>query len=90
MKTIPDHTATLTPEARAAAEQSVDNLRRAERAADILTAHCHRCGSEPDTVLTDLLADLMHWAHVNGQDFQTALEGAREYHNEETDNLRNP
>lgn len=63
-----------------------DIIRRAERAADILTAYCHRAPSEPEHALTDLLADLMHWAHANGQDFQTALEGAREHHKEEADN----
>jgi hypothetical protein len=67
-----------------------DNLRRAERAADILTAYCHRAPAESGHALTDLLADLMHWAAANGQDSQTALEGAREHHNEETDNLSNP
>ena len=44
-------------DARAAAEQAVDNLRRAERAADILTAYCHRAPTEPEHALTDLLAD---------------------------------
>lgn len=67
-----------------------DNLRRAECAADILTAYCHRSGSEPEHALTDLLADLMHWCNANGQDFQTALDRAREHHNEEIDNLSNP
>lgn len=61
-----------------------DNLRRAERAADLLTAHCHRAPAEPEHALTDLLADLMHWAQANGQDFQSALDDARMHFDEES------
>lgn len=33
--------------------------------------------------LTDTLADLMHWAHANGQDFDAALSTATMHFSEE-------
>jgi hypothetical protein len=53
------------------------------RAEDMLTI--------PETVLSDLLADLMHWCDVRQSDsepremiaFDSALERARDYYNEE-------
>jgi hypothetical protein len=38
---------------------------------------------EAETVLTDLLADLMHYAEAHKIDFQTVLERARTHHDAE-------
>lgn len=58
------------------------NLDRAARVAALLDqyADAHDKGSEPETVLTDVLADLMHWADAYGVDFRPALWLATEHH----------
>lgn len=42
-------------------------------------------GTEPETALSDLLCDLMHWADRQEECFESALEHARWHYAEETD-----
>lgn len=62
-----------------------DNLRSAERAADILTAYCHSAGCDPEDALPDLLADLAHWCDANGQSLSAALGRACNHYSEESE-----
>ena len=57
------------------------NQTRAEQAATVLNNYA----PEPETVLRDLLADLMHYAEQNDFDFEYELEVARGHFNEEVD-----
>lgn len=57
-------------------EQTDENARRAGHATVALAAYALETGSDDETMLTDLLADLMHWARANGRDFDVAMEQA--------------
>jgi hypothetical protein len=55
-----------------------------------VTGSAHEVLSDPETVLADLLADLMHWCDVQKSnrdqesiEFGRALERARDYYHEE-------
>jgi hypothetical protein len=55
-----------------------------------ITGQSQDVQTEPETVLSDLLGDLMHWCNVQKTssleqpiDFESALERARNYYNEE-------
>lgn len=44
----------------------------------------YQTGADIEDVVTDLLADLMHWCDRHDQDFETELRRAREHHQHET------
>lgn len=60
-----------------------------ERSADmvdpVMTLYKARGGSDDESLLTDLLADLMHWADANDEDFGAAIGMARKHHDAESD-----
>jgi hypothetical protein len=63
-----------------------DRAAWAELAIDALGAATNMvtAGESRETMLGDLLADLMHWCDRNGVDFNFKLEGARMNYEEET------
>lgn len=62
---------------------SPSNAERASRAEHLLIFYAYREGrsdelsSSEETVLTDLLADLMHYAHSMRMDFQNCIDVAQ-------------
>lgn len=65
------------------------NDNRAAWAATALNAFAdvtmmNTAGEDGETILGDLLADLMHWCDRNGVDFNDMLERARDHYEEET------
>lgn len=69
-------------------EEGLTTRQRAGRGLLVLNTYCiHsedgrlliRSTEESQTVLTDLLADLMHFAHQNGMNFMNAVVTADEY-----------
>lgn len=61
--------------------QNDDRAKWAEKA---LGAFQKETNCDDEDVLGDLLADLMHWADRNQQDFQAAMDRAYGYYAEET------
>lgn len=55
---------------------------RAERAAQVLDL-AELNGSDPESALVDVLADLMHYCHVTSRDFDESLRIARQHFEEE-------
>ena len=60
------------------------NEDRAEFAATAMDAFRTVCRTDDCDALTDLLADLMHWADRNGGKFGRAMRLARQHYIEET------
>jgi hypothetical protein len=61
------------------------NDKRAEWAGEAVQQFMRVTKVEQADVLSDLLADLMHWADHNDQYFEIALRKARRHYTEETD-----
>ena len=64
-----------------------NNTTRADRAFRLTLVYRQWIGADeddPETVLADLLADLMHNADTEGSDFDAALDRARSHYAEET------
>ena len=63
-----------------------NNATRADRAYRLTLIYRQWTGGEddPETVLGDLLADLMHNADIEGSDFDAALDRARMYYEDES------
>jgi hypothetical protein len=62
------------------------NNERCKQAHDMLQNHPlwkSDYEDDPETGLCDVLADLMHWARINGYDFDNALRKARYHHDAE-------
>lgn len=59
------------------------NEERADRAAEALQPYCER-GADKRAAVLDLLADLMHYCHAQGIDFDAYLELSRNRYAEET------
>jgi hypothetical protein len=55
-----------------------------------LSTFMKETGTDQEDAITDLLADLMHWADRNGCDFHAALERARLHYEAETAGERLP
>ena len=75
--------------------QSKKNKERGERMAEIFKAYdaehdetSANCGME--TVLTDFLTDLRHWADTHKVNFDAANRGAESHHYAETKNPAEP
>ena len=60
------------------------NIARIEWAGMALAAFQDVCRTDDEDALTDLLADLMHWADRNGGKFGRAMRLARQHYIEET------
>lgn len=64
------------------------NDKRADWASEALLVFAEvtnmRLEIEPEDVLPDMLADLMHWCDRNGQDFDDCLRRARDHYTAET------
>jgi hypothetical protein len=60
------------------------NFDRASWADKAISAFQHATGTDRDAALTDLLADLMHWADRAGYGFREALDRARSHYEAET------
>jgi len=60
------------------------NEQRADWAAEALSTFQRATGTDNDTLLGDFLCDLLHWCHREDQDFDAALERAREHYAAET------
>jgi len=54
-----------------------DNTSRAYRAGEVLDYYDEMDGTDPDSNVVDLLADLMHYCNQSSWDFTQALETAR-------------
>jgi hypothetical protein len=61
------------------------NDSRAAWAGAALSTFMTQTGTDREDAMSDLLADLMHWADRNGQDFDAALDRAREHYKAEID-----
>lgn len=59
------------------------NEQRAAWAGTAIHAYQKATGSDDEDVLSDLLADLMHWAEKNNYDFDAALIRAHGHHDAE-------
>ena len=60
------------------------NDSRAEWAGAALSTFMRETGTDREDALVDLLADLIHWADRNRNDFDAALERARLHYEAET------
>jgi len=58
---------------------------RADWANTAIDSFMHATGTEINDVLSDLLADLMHWADRNNQDFNAELARGNGCYKQETD-----
>lgn len=55
----------------------MNNEQRVDRAGRMMDIYAQRCDeTDHDTLLGDLLADLMHWADCYGLDFERKLTSA--------------
>lgn len=63
--------------------RDVTNDDRAEWADKGVRAFQNAVKTDDESVLGDLLADLMHWADKNNYDFDSALERGRDHYTEE-------
>jgi hypothetical protein len=61
------------------------NERRADWAGKALEGFRREPGTDLEDVLSDLLADLMHWCDRNNQAFETELRRARAHYRCETE-----
>jgi hypothetical protein len=57
---------------------------RASWAGKAIKAFQAETGTDDEDALSDLLADLMHWADRNNYDFEAAVERARGHYEAET------
>jgi hypothetical protein len=55
------------------------DYQRVDRAAAAVQAYTDIPGTDPDEFLTDLLADLIHYAKFNGLDFGQAIRMAQHH-----------
>lgn len=62
------------------------NDQRSAQAQAAIDAYAQASGSEPEHVLSDLLASLAHWADRNSYDMNVALDAAAFHYREETGN----
>jgi hypothetical protein len=60
------------------------NDKRSTWAGAAISAFQRATGTDDDSVLCDLLADLMHWADRNDYDFNAFLDESREHYKAET------
>jgi hypothetical protein len=62
-------------------EQSAENHHRAQRARNALHSYSLEEDTDPDSLLVDLLVDLMHLYYIDYEraDFQAALDSARRH-----------
>lgn len=60
------------------------NVQRSNRGAALVTAYKVMAGDDDESVLTDLLADLMHWADFHGEDWCETLLRSVMHHAAET------
>ena len=64
-----------------------NNATRADRAFNLTLVYRQWIGADeddPETVLADLLADLMHNADTEGSDFEATLDRARRHYEDES------
>lgn len=59
------------------------NLERADRGQAVVDFYGHLPGADPDAVMTDMLADLMHYCAVEKMSFYEALQSAQMHFNAE-------
>ena len=78
--------ATFESEGGAAADDVTQtNGKRAARAHTMVERYEQLSDSKPGDVITDLLADLMHWCHREGTNFDEVLKTAQMHYLAETD-----
>jgi hypothetical protein len=75
---------TTLPEKQLPPDADGMNNDRASWAGIAIKAFIAETGTDEEDVLTDLLADLMHWADRNNYDMDAALERARGHYEAET------
>lgn len=61
----------------------MNNQKRAANAAKAITTYKKEAGTDMESVLSDLLCDLIHWADVENYDFHAALERAKVHYKTE-------
>ena len=62
-----------------------DNIQKAHRAGEVLDFYDEIDGTDPDSNVVDLLADLMHYCARTAWNFDSALETARMHFEAERD-----